>query len=811
MATEPMKIPTDPFPLLPLRGGVLLPGTVTTIPVGRRKSVELIRALARTGPPAIIGVGVQSDPRTSDPTREDIEPVATLAEVIAVNQAAASAYMVTLRGIGRFTIDAMPEREPYWRVAGTAVVDPTNDSDEARLLARALAEQIGALDAEAQGALGQLVKETDPDADPGVFADRVASLLDVSFDERVKLLGSTSAIDRLERVVALAGESLARGEVEEKIRTSVRKAFKDHQRESILRQQLKAIREELGEGDGDTDDLRGRLEAMELPEEVRKVVDRELGRLEGLQSGQAEYNVVRTYLETIADLPWNTRAPVNDDLDRVSAKLDADHYGLDTVKRRILEHMAVLKLSGNPRGTILCLAGPPGTGKTSLARSIADATGRPFVRIALGGVRDEAEVRGHRRTYVGALPGRLIQGLRKAGAKNPVMLLDELDKMSASSFTGSPEAAMLEVLDPEQNVVFTDHYLELPFDLSEVLFVCTANDIGKLSAPLRDRLEIVELEGYTYEEKVHIANQHLVPKQLQNHGVSADADESDKPSLGIDDETLRAIIRDYTREAGVRQLEREIIRLCRAAALSVARGQANRIDVGPGELGEYLGKPKYRSEVAERTALPGVATGLAWTPVGGDILFIETSKMPGKGGLEITGQLGDVMKESARAALTYVRSNAEMLGIDTDQLARLDLHIHVPAGAVPKDGPSAGVTIFTALTSLLTARQVRSDTAMTGECTLRGRVLPVGGIKAKVLAAHRAGLTRVILPQQNERDIDDVPEDVRDQIEFILADDMSEVLAAALESTAVDAPLGPGLHPIGGPSDGPQPMSARRR
>ncbi|MCB9554055.1 MAG: endopeptidase La [Myxococcales bacterium] len=811
MATEPMKIPTDPFPLLPLRGGVLLPGTVTTIPVGRRKSVELIRALARTGPPAIIGVGVQSDPRTSDPTREDIEPVATLAEVIAVNQAAASAYMVTLRGIGRFTIDAMPEREPYWRVAGTAVVDPTNDSDEARLLARALAEQIGALDAEAQGALGQLVKETDPDADPGVFADRVASLLDVSFDERVKLLGSTSAIDRLERVVALAGESLARGEVEEKIRTSVRKAFKDHQRESILRQQLKAIREELGEGDGDTDDLRGRLEAMELPEEVRKVVDRELGRLEGLQSGQAEYNVVRTYLETIADLPWNTRAPVNDDLDRVSAKLDADHYGLDTVKRRILEHMAVLKLSGNPRGTILCLAGPPGTGKTSLARSIADATGRPFVRIALGGVRDEAEVRGHRRTYVGALPGRLIQGLRKAGAKNPVMLLDELDKMSASSFTGSPEAAMLEVLDPEQNVVFTDHYLELPFDLSEVLFVCTANDIGKLSAPLRDRLEIVELEGYTYEEKVHIANQHLVPKQLQNHGVSADADESDKPSLGIDDETLRAIIRDYTREAGVRQLEREIIRLCRAAALSVARGQANRIDVGPGELGEYLGKPKYRSEVAERTALPGVATGLAWTPVGGDILFIETSKMPGKGGLEITGQLGDVMKESARAALTYVRSNAETLGIDTDQLARLDLHIHVPAGAVPKDGPSAGVTIFTALTSLLTARQVRSDTAMTGECTLRGRVLPVGGIKAKVLAAHRAGLTRVILPQQNERDIDDVPEDVRDQIEFVLADDMSEVLAAALESTAVDAPLGPGLHPIGGPSDGPQPMSARRR
>lgn len=813
MATEPVNIPTGPFPLLPLRGGVLLPGTVTTIPVGRRKSVELIRSLTRTGPPAIIGVGVQRDPRTSDPTRTDIEPIATLAEVVAVNQAAASAYMVTLRGIGRFTIGEMAQTEPFWLIHGIDIDDATNHTDRARLLARSLAEQITALDEEAQGPLAQLVNDTDAESDPGIFADRIASLLDIAFEQRVQLLAMTSAVDRLTRVVELAGESLARGEVEEKIRTTVRKAFKDHQRESILRQQLKAIRQELGEGEGDqTDDLRTRLDGMTLPDEVRKTVDRELGRLEGLQSGQAEYNVVRTYLETIADLPWDTRAPVHDDLDGVSAKLDADHYGLDQVKRRILEHMAVLKLSGNPRGTILCLAGPPGTGKTSLARSIADATGRPFVRIALGGVRDEAEVRGHRRTYVGALPGRLIQGLRKAGAKNPVMLLDELDKMSPSGFTGSPEAAMLEVLDPEQNVVFTDHYLELPFDLSEVLFVCTANDIGKLSAPLRDRLEIVELEGYTHEEKVHIALQHLVPKQLLNHGVSPDADEIDKPSLGLTDDTLRAIIRDYTREAGVRQLEREIIRLCRSAALSVARGLKNRIDVGPAELDEYLGKPKYRPEVAERTAQAGVATGLAWTPVGGEILFIETSKMPGKGGLEITGQLGDVMKESARAALTFVRSNAAVLGVDTDQLAKLDLHIHVPAGAVPKDGPSAGVTIFTALTSLLTGRQVRGDTAMTGECTLRGRVLPVGGIKAKVLAAHRAGLTRVILPKQNERDIDDVPEDVRDQIEFVLADDMSQVLAAALEGTPSVAPaLVTPLPTLNGPSDGPQPMSARPR
>ena len=810
MATEPMQIPTGAFPLLPLRGGVLLPGAVTTIPVGRRKSVELIRSLARTGPPAIIGVGVQRDPRTSDPKLDDLEPLATLAEIVAVNQAAASAYMVTLRGLTRVEIDALVETEPFWTIEAHEFDDPTNESDEARVRADALAEQIRALDEDAQGALGQLVTETAPADDPGVFADRLASLLDISFDQRVELLLTREATTRLEKVGALAGESLARGEVEDTIRTSVRQAFKDHQRESILRQQLKAIRKELGEGEGDeTDDLRGRFDDMTLPDEVRKVVDRELSRLESLQSGQAEYNVVRTYLETIADLPWDTRAEVNDDLEGVSAKLDADHYGLDTVKRRILEHMAVLKLSGNPRGTILCLAGPPGTGKTSLARSIADATGRPFVRIALGGVRDEAEIRGHRRTYVGALPGRLIQGLRKAGAKNPVMLLDELDKMSASSFTGSPEAAMLEVLDPEQNAVFTDHYLELPFDLSEVLFVCTANDLGKLSAPLRDRLEIVSLEGYTHDEKVHIANRHLVPKQLDNHGVSAEQSDDDQPSLGLTDDTLRAIIRDYTREAGVRQLEREIIRLCRSTALAVARGEASRLEVGPDDLSEYLGKPKYRPEVAERTALPGVATGLAWTPVGGDILFIETSKMPGKGGLTITGQLGDVMKESARAALSYVRSNAESLGVDTTALAELDLHIHVPAGAVPKDGPSAGVTIFTALTSLLTGRAVRNDTAMTGECTLRGRVLPVGGIKAKVLAAHRAGLTRVILPQQNERDIDDVPEDVRDQLEFILADDMSEVLAAALDGDVVDSPLGHSIPHIGGPSEGPQPMSAR--
>ncbi len=819
---NPSVDPTDPIALLPLRGGVLLPGTVTTIPVGRRKSIALIKALSERGPEQKVVVGVQRDPRINDPTVADIQPLGTLAEIITVNQAASAALMLTVRGLERVAIESMTGSRPYWTVEASPAPTSSNDSHRARALAGALADQIREIAEDDSGALVRLIDETDPAEDPGLFADRIASLLDLTHERRVHVLLTLDAVDRVEAVARMAGETLTKGEVEEKIRRSVRDAFKDHQRESILRQQLKAIQKELGEGErSQKDDLAARLADIELPDDARETVDRELKRLEALQPGQAEYNVVRTYLETIADLPWSARAETDDDVQRVSDVLDADHYGLDKVKRRILEHMAVLKLSGNPRGTILCLAGPPGTGKTSLARSIAEATGRPFVRIALGGVRDEAEIRGHRRTYVGALPGRLIAGLRKAGAKNPVMLLDELDKVSQSAYGGSPEAALLEVLDPEQNAVFTDHYLELPFDLSEVLFICTANDIGRLSSPLRDRLEIVEVEGYTRDEKLHIARRHLLPKQLHNHGVAGpDADEAvslekregPRPSLELTDDAIRGIIGDYTREAGVRQLERELIRLCRTAALAVARGEAERLEVDGGDLVEHLGKPKYRDEVAERTALPGVATGLAWTPVGGDILFIETSRMPGKGRLEITGQLGDVMKESARAALSYVRSHADTLGVDTDALAEQDLHLHVPAGAVPKDGPSAGVTIFTALTSLLTGRCVRSDTAMSGEVTLRGRVLPVGGIKAKVLAAHRAGISRVILSRRNDRDIDEVPEDVRDRIEFILVDDMSEVLDAALQDEPVEAPLDAlGGLTVGDTTEGPHPLSAESR
>jgi ATP-dependent Lon protease len=506
------------------------------------------------------------------------------------------------------------------------------------------------------------------------------------------------------------------------------------------------------------------------------VVERELRRLEGMGSGSPEAHVIRSYLELIADLPWSTRAEVSEDLDAVERKLDEDHYGLADVKRRILEHLAVRKMTGSDRGAILCLVGPPGVGKTSLGQSVADATGRPLARVALGGVRDEAEIRGHRRTYVGALPGRVLSALRKTGVKNPLLVLDEVDKLGMS-WMGSPEAALLEVLDPEQNHTFTDHYLELPFDLSEVLFLCTANTVESLSPPLRDRMEVIEMQGYTGDEKREIARRHLLPAALEEHGLAPGA-------LEITDEALDSIAADYTREAGVRQLRRELVRICRAITLEVAQERATRdpVQIGREDLRRYLGKERFFNEVAERTAFPGIVTGLAWTPTGGEILFVEASRMPGKARLEITGKLGDVMKESARAALTYVRSHADELGLDPAFLESQDLHIHVPAGAVPKDGPSAGVTIFTALASLLTGRRARADTAMTGECTLRGRVLPVGGIKAKVLAAHRAGIARVLLPARNRRDVDEeVPEAVLEDLELVFVDDMGQVLTAALE------------------------------
>ncbi len=797
-------IPSSPFPLLPLRNGVLFPGTVLTLPVGRDRSVALCREL-HVG--AVIGIVAQRIPQTDDPSRDHLHDHGTWARVAEIVRVSPSEYRLTLEGLDRFTLGALVHRDPYWLADGTHLPSTVDDPREALALANSLRARIAEIAQGNGGALAQIARGAD---DPGVLADQVAAALGLPSDKEIEVLRVTEVVARLRFVAELVSEAKELADVKRKVDAEVRKEIGKGQRDALLRAQLEAIKKELGDDDKDDElgKLKKRLAEAELPPDVRESVDRELRRFEGLNAQSPEHNVIKTHLEVVADLPWGKRAEASWDLDAVQAELDGDHFGLADVKKRILEHMAVLQLTESlhiaevarvgekktktKSGTVLCLAGPPGVGKTSLGQSIADATGRPLVRVSLGGVGDEAELRGHRRTYVGALPGRIVAALRKAKVKNPVMLLDEIDKLG-SGWRGSPEAALLEILDPEQNDKFVDHYLELPFDLSEVIFICTANDLGQLSGPLRDRLEIVELSGYTLDEKTAIAKKHLVPKALREHALPEDA-------LVVEDATLAAIARDYTREAGVRQLGREVGKLARSVALRVARAKDEkiRVSIAESDLAEYLGKIRFFSDVAERTAVPGVATGLAWTPVGGDILFIETSRMKGKGGLEITGQLGDVMKESAKAALTYVRSHADELGVDTKLLAEEDLHIHVPAGAVPKDGPSAGVTMFTALTSLLTGRRVRSDTAMTGECTLRGRVLPVGGIKAKVLAAHRAGITRVILPAKNARDVDDVPKEARDAMEFFFADDMRDVLAAALEPiSAANDTHDPNVEPLG--------------
>jgi len=779
-----LAVPANSFPMLPLRSCVLFPGTVLTLPVGRSRSVALLEAV-RAGD--VIGVVPQRDTRNQDLTTADLNPVVVFARIVDIHRDAASDYRLTLEGLDRFQLTGLLRNDPFWTASGNPVRDEAGDAGAAAELALELVEKVQAVEGWGH------VDLADPRTDPGLYADQVASALRLPIARELEVLAEFDVAARLQLVLGLFGTQVLHAEVKRKIRQDVQREVGKGQREAVLREQLRAIQRELGEDGqaGGLGKLKERLDQAGLPEEAREAADREFQRLEGMSAQAPEANVIRTWLELIADLPWSAKAEVRDDPDSVARKLDEDHHGLADVKQRILEHMAVLKLTGRSRGTILCLVGPPGVGKTSLGQSIADATGRPLVRVSLGGVGDEAELRGHRRTYIGALPGRILSALKKAKVRNPVLLLDEIDKLG-SGWRGSPEAALLEVLDPEQNKSFTDHYLELPFDLSEVLFVCTANDLGGLSAPLRDRLEVIELAGYTQDEKIRIARTHLIPKLLGEHAIP-------QGCLSITDASLAAIIRDYTRESGVRQLNRELSKICRGAALKVAcaaDGEAPRMEVDEPDLPTYLGKLRFFSEIAERTSVPGVATGLAWTPAGGDILFIETSRMPGKGRLEITGQLGDVMKESAKAALTFVRSHARELGIagdGEDALEAWDLHIHVPAGAVPKDGPSAGVTMFTALTSLLTGRRVRADTAMTGECTLRGRVLPVGGIKSKVLAAHRAGIRRVILPGKNRRDYEEVPAEVREQLEVVFADDMREVIAAALEEAPAHLGNGDGV------------------
>ena len=765
----------SPLPLLPLRHGVVLPSRMTTIPVGRPRSRALANALS---PGDLVILAVQRDPAIEDPALVDLHSIATLARVTERTDRGARGVVLVVDAVSRVELRALTSSVPYWMARAEEITEPAPSAEVIELMG-ALKTRLREL-IQNDTSLTEMLATT---KDPGALADRVPAWLDIEDARKVEVLLTIDPAARLRLVIELLAEARAKNELRQKIESEVRKELGKNHKEAMLRQQMRAIQKELGEEDGGKDKLREKLDKAQLTDEVREVVDRELRRLDQVGPNQAEANVIRTYLEWIADLPWTTRAPSQGDLDAVESKLESDHYGLADVKRRILEHMAVLSLGGEGKGTILALVGPPGVGKTSLAQSVADATGRPLVRVSLGGVRDEAEIRGHRRTYIGALPGRVVHAMRKAKVKNPVVVLDEIDKLGRG-WQGDPEAALLEVLDPEQNKQFTDHYLELPFDLSEVLFIATANGLSTLSAPLRDRLEIIEVSGYTTDEKVAIAERHLVEQQMKKVGLPSG-------SVTVPRESLELVVREYTREAGVRQLGREIGKVLRSLALEVARkkSESASITVDEATIRKVLGKPKFFAEMAEQDNAPGIAAGLAWTPVGGDILFIETTKMPGKGRVEITGQLGDVMKESARAALAYLRSHADELGVDPEFLEKHDLHVHVPAGAIPKDGPSAGITMFTALASLVTGRRVRSDVAMTGEVTLRGRVLPIGGLKSKLLAAHRAGFKRVIIPKLNERDLPEIPETVRNELEIIAAEEVREVIAAALEPDVL-APTG---------------------
>ncbi len=770
------------LPILPLRNSVFFPGGVLPLAVGRAKTIALIKDAVRDE--QVIGVVTQRKAEEEDPGAADLYPVGTVARVVKLLKMGEDNYSLVVQGLARFKVLELVQEAPYLKARIEAVEDRTNTEDvEVEALGinlKKLAREVIELMPELPAAATELVESI---THPGHLADLIAANVDVPIEEKQQVLETVDLKARMKLVLELLNRKREILKLSNKIDSAVKGEMSKTQREYYLRQQLKAIKEELGEigeEEEELDELQERLKKAGLPPDVDKVAQKELNRLKTIPSASSEYTVARTYLDWIADLPWSKQTEDNLDLDNARGVLDHDHYGLQKIKKRILEYLAVRKLKNDMRGPILCLVGPPGVGKTSLGQSVARATGRKFVRLSLGGVRDEAEIRGHRRTYVGALPGRIIQSMKKAGSHNPIMMLDEIDKLGAD-FRGDPSAALLEVLDPEQNNSFSDHYLDIPFDLSKVMFIATANLLDPVPGPLRDRMEILELPGYTFEEKVHIAQNHLVPKQLKEHGLNPEA-------ISISEKALIKVVTGYTREAGVRSMERRLADICRSVAVEVASGKVAadaRRQVEEADVEEMLGPEKFYNETAERTEVPGVATGLAWTAAGGDILFIEATRMSGKGSLTLTGQLGDVMKESAQAALSYLRSKADTLGIPSNFLEKTDIHIHFPAGSIPKDGPSAGVTVLTALVSLLTGIRVRSDTAMTGEVTLRGLVLPVGGIKEKVLAAHRAGIKRIIMPARCEKDLVDVPEQARKELEFIFATHMEEVLKAAMEENPV--------------------------
>ncbi len=764
------------MPLLPLRGILVFPYTIIHLDVGREKSISALEeAMVQD---RLIMLATQKDAQTDRPTSEDIFRVGTVAEVKQLLKLPGGTIRVLVEGLNRAKIVNYVQDEPHYTVDIQEYKDTEEKDSELEALTRSgisYFEQYVKMSKKIPPETLVSVVTVD---EPGRLSDLIASHLTLKVEDKQRLLDAVDIKERLQRLCEILGHEIEVLELERKINTRVRKQMEKTQKEYYLREQMKAIQKELGEKDekmAEAEEYRQKLEEIKLPEDVEEKILKEIERLEKMPPQAAETAVIRNYLDWMVALPWSAMTEDRLDVKVAEQILDEDHYGLRKVKDRILEYLSVRKLTQSMKGPILCLVGPPGVGKTSLARSIARSMERKFVRISLGGVRDEAEIRGHRRTYVGALPGRIIQGMKTAGVKNPVFLLDEIDKMS-SDFRGDPSSALLEVLDPEQNNSFSDHYVENPFDLSQVLFVVTANTTHTIPRPLLDRMEVISISGYTEDEKVQIAKRYLIPKQMKEHGLTDE-------HVTFAEGTIQKVVREYTREAGVRNLERTIGTVCRKVARQIVQDDKQKVKATAQNLHTFLGTPRYRFGVAEKKSEVGVATGLAWTEAGGDMLAIEVNIMKGKGKLTLTGQLGEVMQESAQAGFSYIRTRAKELGIEDDFLDKHDIHIHVPEGAIPKDGPSAGITMATAVVSALTNTPVRKEVAMTGEITLRGRVLPVGGIKEKMLAAHRAGVKKIIMPIENKRDMDDIPVNVKRSLDFVLVEHMDAVLENALVKT----------------------------
>ena len=770
---QSIEIPKK-IPLLPIRDIVVFPYMVLPLFVGREMSIKAIEVALEGN--RMIFLTSQKDINVENPSPSDLYSVGTVGVIMRMLKLPDGRIKILVQGVARAKTVKFLQKEPFYQVEIKTFPDvPMSVNLETEALMRNVKEQIEKLVSFGKVILPDIMVVIENVDDPGKLADLAIANMGLKVEQAQEILEITDPVQRIKRINEALGKEIELLSMQQKIQADVRGEIDKTQREYFLREQLKAIQRELGETDDRSEDmreLREKIKEAKMPEKGAKEAEKQLRRLERMHPDAAEASMTRTYIEWLAELPWSKATKDNLDLKVAHKVLEEDHYDLEKVKERILEYLAVRKLKEKMKGPILCFVGPPGVGKTSLGKSIARALGREFVRISLGGVRDEAEIRGHRRTYVGALPGRIIQGIKTAGNNNPVFMLDEIDKIGAD-FRGDPSAALLEVLDPEQNNSFSDHYIGLPFDLSHVMFITTANMTDPIPGPLKDRMEIIRLSGYTEQEKLGIAKSYLIPRQLTEHGIT------DK-NISIPDKTVLQVIAQYTREAGVRNLEREIAHLCRKVARKIAEGETGLFTITPANLNKYLGVTKYMPEVEREQDEIGVVTGLAWTETGGDILYIEATTMRGKGALTLTGHLGDVMKESAHAALTYVRSRAEKLGIQPDVFAKTDVHIHVPAGAIPKDGPSAGVTMATALASVFTNAPVRRDIAMTGEVTLRGRVMPIGGLKEKTLAARRAGINTIILPKENEKDLEDIPKNVRKDMHFIFAETMDEVIVNAL-------------------------------